>query len=152
MKKEFYMSASKKFRTATLDMLRKMIKDPEYTIEKKTVRDRREYSTTREVISYSFVSEQGKRIWRIRKGNKESSHPYDITIGDKSLWGEFLDSEVESLYNDVRKEFIKRKLNPFSKNVKGELLDDTPKKKEEKPTLGKETENKIVHFLKQYVK
>ena len=133
------MPASKEFRKATLDMLRKMVDDPKIKIERKI--SHIQVLSGMKVVRYAFIK-GNKTLWSIRKGSDASTHPIDIAIDGKTLWGEFLDSEVESLYKDVEKEFKKRNPDVFEKT----------KKAKDETSLGAETENKLMRFLKQHIK
>ena len=134
------MPASKEFRTATLSMLRSMMMNHNYKIEKKVKRHQIGLGVVE--TRYSFLS-RGKTIWFIRSVEPSTgSHPISVAIDGKSLWGEFLDSEVKSLYKDIEKEYKKRYKD----------ADKKEKTKAVESSLGKEKEKQILSFLKRRAK
>lgn len=135
------MPASKEFRIATLGMLRSMMVNQNYKIEKKV--KRLQIGLGVKETRYSVLSRDKKTIWSIRSVDPVTgSHPISVCIDGKSLWGEFLDSEVESLYKDMKREYKRR-----YKEVEKE---ENPK--EIKTSLGQEKEKQILSFLKRRAK
>ena len=147
------MPASDNFRKTTIKMLKSIIADEGYDIIKEDVKhvdwvydsahsNHRKYFELKTHIRYVLAEKNtNKRIFSIKKAIDvfPGTRSISLTICDKSLWGEFLDSELESLYKCVENEYKER-----SKKTK-----EKPEISEEMSSLGKDQEQKIVHLLKQ---
>ena len=116
------MSASKEFRTATLNVLRMIITNPEFKIKRTenktdgnvvaTNKKGNMFTQKRNLIfvRYALLSKDNKTVLSI-KSQKSLSGPIVLTIDGKVLDGEFLDSELKALYKSVEKEYKKRNTN-----------------------------------------